>query len=110
MVITWVTFAPTPSSQVLYGFNGEPLSNTAYGSETEFVHKEGKYPVTRFIHRVNVTDLIPLAKYGKRLVMCHILYSCELQVYFIKYNRFYGVFLQSNIVVGSLLRPDLQLA
>eukprot|EP00731_Ephydatia_muelleri_P027412 Em0019g285a len=63
LVITWVTFDSTSTSQVLYGLTGEPLWNVAYGSETEFVHKEGKNPLTRYIHRVNLTNLLPLIKY-----------------------------------------------
>lgn len=65
MVVTWVTFERTNSSEVHYGLAGQGLSQSANGSITEFIDKELIGSITRYIHRVNITGLLPLSKYGK---------------------------------------------
>ena len=66
MVVTWVTFERTNTSEVHYGLSGQGLTHSAEGSVTKFVDKELIGSSVRYIHRVNITGLLPLSKYGKR--------------------------------------------
>jgi hypothetical protein len=63
MVVTWVTFEPTNTSEVHYGLSGQGLTHSAEGSVTKFVDKELIGSSVRYIHRVNITGLLPLSKY-----------------------------------------------
>ena len=65
MVVTWVTFEPTNSTEVRYGPSGQGLTRNATGSVKEFIDKELIGSTIRYIHRVNITGLQPLSKYGK---------------------------------------------
>ena len=64
MVVTWVTFDPTETSEVLYGLSGQGLTHQAYGSVTKFIDESLTSEITRYINRVNLTGLLPLRKYG----------------------------------------------
>ena len=71
MVVTWVTFDPTETSEVRYGLSGQGLTRNATGTVTKFVDETLTSETTRYVHRVNLTELLPLSKYG----MCsHILH------------------------------------
>jgi hypothetical protein len=65
MVVTWVTFERTNTSEVHYGLSGQGLTHSAEGSVTKFVDKELIGSSVRYIHRVNITGLLPLSKYSK---------------------------------------------
>ena len=64
MVVTWVTFDPTETSEVRYGLQGQGLTQNATGTTTKFVDKDLLSETIRYIHRVNMTDLLPLSRYG----------------------------------------------
>ena len=65
IVVTWVTFSPSNSSQVVFWLQGHPLTNsTAFGSSTKFVDG-GRAKVVRYIHRVRIAATVPLQVYGK---------------------------------------------
>ena len=64
MVVTWVTFDPTETSEVRYGLKGVGLIHNATGTVTKFVDKGLLSETTRYIHRANMTDLLPLSSYG----------------------------------------------
>lgn len=68
MVVTWVTFNPTNTSEVHYGLSGQGLTRTATGTATVFIDKSVTKETVRYIHRVNLNGLLPLSKYG----MCRI--------------------------------------
>ncbi len=63
IVVTWVTFNRTETSEVQYGIHSDKtdLSKTAKGDTTKFVVRD----VNRFIHRTTLSNLVPLAKYGE---------------------------------------------
>ncbi|XP_064387181.1 acid phosphatase type 7-like isoform X2 [Halichondria panicea] len=64
IVVTWVTFNRTETSEVQYGIHSDKtdLSKTAKGDTTKFVVGD----VNRFIHRTTLRNLVPLAKYDYR--------------------------------------------
>ena len=64
MVVTWITFDPTNTSEVHYGLSGQGITHSASGSVTEFIDKELTNKIIRYVHRVNITGLLPLTKYG----------------------------------------------
>ena len=64
MVVTWVTFDPTSTSEVRYGLSGQGLTHNATGTATVFVDKSWTSETIRYVHRVNMTGLLPLSKYG----------------------------------------------
>ena len=75
MVVTWVTFDPTNTSEVRYGLSGQGLTLQATGTVTAFVDESLTSEITRYVHRVNMTGLLPLSKYG----MCENIKQCDYQ-------------------------------
>uniref|UniRef100_A0AC35TVH7 Purple acid phosphatase n=1 Tax=Rhabditophanes sp. KR3021 TaxID=114890 RepID=A0AC35TVH7_9BILA len=63
MMVTWVTFQDlkTDFPLVKYGRNGDNLDLTQTGYSTKFVDTQGT--ITRYIHRVNLTELSHQTKY-----------------------------------------------
>ena len=68
MVVTWVTFDPTNSSEVQYNLHGSTVSHSASGNVTTFVDG-GLSKSVRYIHRVTLTSLLPLQKYGEPMIL-----------------------------------------
>ena len=64
MVVTWITFDPTETSEVRYGLVGQGLTTNASGTVTKFVDDSLFSKTVRYVHRVNMTGLLPLSKYG----------------------------------------------
>ena len=62
VVVTWVTFDPTTTSEVHYGLSNGDTPNvtlSATGSATKFDED-----ITRYIHRVTINGLVAQGKYG----------------------------------------------
>lgn len=66
IVVTWVTFGPTNTSQVQYWLHGESSTSnkTASGFSKKFVDP-GDAKVVRYIHRVKIAATLPAQAYGK---------------------------------------------
>ena len=64
IVVTWVTFIPTNTSQVQYWLHGDPSTNkTAMGYSKKFVDP-GEAKIVRYIHRVWIATTVPTQMYG----------------------------------------------
>lgn len=71
MLITWSTFNATPNSIVEYGI--DELTDKAEGYSKKFVDG-GKEKRIQYIHRVRLTNLKPLTKYGKCSLNLFVMY------------------------------------
>ena len=66
IVVTWITFYSTSSSQVRYALHGnKTLDRSVVGVVSSY--KDGD--TTRFVHRVTLQDLQPNTKYGIVIMM-----------------------------------------
>ena len=64
IVVTWVTFSPTTTSQVQYWVRGDNTTNrTAVGTTTRFVN-DGSTKIVRYIHRTWIAATAPAQLYG----------------------------------------------
>ena len=76
VVVTWITFDSTDTSQVKYAVHGSAtLNNTAVGVMTNYTNDK----IIRYVHRVSLQDLQPHTQYGEmHALACR--YLCSIAV------------------------------